>query len=242
MVFSKGLDFIKRLLSEAADESNGSISVTDESVIRRFVEDPDFPFLVSFPRTGSHWLRMLMELYFERPSLVRVFYFKEKSDYLFLHTHDMGLDVRRKNVIYLFRNPAPTVFSQMVYEKEDTDDAQRIRHWAGFYGRHLKKWLIDEKESERKTIVRYEDMSRNLEKEFMKITAHFSEAFDPDRLKAAMESATKAEVKKKTTHDDKVVNTGAGYAQMRDEFSKKYAGLIEEIVFGQCPGLKRFFV
>lgn len=241
-MFSVNLKFVKKLMREGAGENDGSLAVTDEAIIRRFVEDPEFPFLVSFPRTGSHWLRMLMELYFERPSLVRVFYFRERSDYLFLHTHDMGLDVHRKNVIYLFRNPAPTVFSQMVYEKEDTDDAQRIRHWAGFYGRHLKKWLIDEKGSERKTIVRYEDMTRNLEKEFMKITAHFSEVFDPLRLKAAMESVTKTEVKKKTSHDDKVVNTGAGYASMRDEFLKKHAGLIEETVFGQCPGLKRFFV
>ena len=36
-------------------------------------EDITFPFLVSFPRTGSHWLRMLMELYFDKPSLTRSF-------------------------------------------------------------------------------------------------------------------------------------------------------------------------
>ncbi len=241
-MFSVNLGFIKKLMREGGNEQDGSIAVIDESVIRRFVEDPEFPFLVSFPRTGSHWLRMLMELYFERPSLVRVFYFKEKSDYLFLHTHDMDLDVRRKNVIYLYRDPLPTIFSQMVYEKEDLGDSKRAGYWANFYGRHLRKWLIDDKESRRKTIIRYENMTNNLETEFSRITAHYSEAFDPERLKTIKAIVSKAEVKKKTLHDEKVVNTGENYASMRDEFSKRHSLLIEDAVFGQCPDLKRFFI
>ena len=60
---------------------NRSIFITDEAIISAFTRDPENTFLVSFPRTGSHWLRMLTELYFERPSLLRVFYYYNRRDY-----------------------------------------------------------------------------------------------------------------------------------------------------------------
>jgi hypothetical protein len=236
------IGFIKRLISEDKDGSHGSIAVTDEEVIRRYVEDPDFPFLVSFPRTGSHWLRMLMELYFGRPSLVRVFYFKDRTDYMFLHTHDMGLDVRRRNVIYLYRNPVPTIFSQMMYEKEDIDDTGAIERCAGSYGAHLRKWLIEENASERKAVIRYENMTADLEAEFSKIAGFFSEALDPQRLKRAKETVTKDEVKKKTTHDEKAVNIKGDYGSKRQTFALRHSGLVEEAVFKDAPELKAFFV
>ena len=101
---------------------DGSVSVDDPEVIKSFTDNPDFPYLVSFSRTGSHWLRMIMELYFEKPSLVRAFYFKDANDFTCYHTHDMDLELRRENVIYLYRNPVETVYSQLCYYKEDPDD------------------------------------------------------------------------------------------------------------------------
>src|SRR5690606_25937856 len=86
------------------------------SAIINFIADKEKPFLVSFPRTGSHWLRMILELYFERPLLTRTFYYFDKEDdYLLLHTHDMGLTLLRENIIYIHRNPVDTVYSQINY-------------------------------------------------------------------------------------------------------------------------------
>ena len=45
----------------------------NSKIVERHIADPEFPYLISFPRTGSHWLRMLMELYFDRPSLTLLF-------------------------------------------------------------------------------------------------------------------------------------------------------------------------
>ena len=67
----------------------------------------------------------------------------------------MDLDIYRKNVIYLYRDPIPTIYSQMMYEKEDMNDIKRIRHWTLLYGRHLQKWLIEEKVSRVKTDGRW---------------------------------------------------------------------------------------
>jgi len=241
-MFFKKLDFIKRLIAETTNnDTDGSIGIADKIVLNKYINDPDFPFIISFPRTGSHWLRMIMELYFERPSLVRVFYCKDKNDYLTLHTHDMELDVYKKNVIYLYRNPIPTVFSQMMYEKEDINDNKRVEYWTRFYGRHLTKWLIEEKISEKKTIIRYENMLKDIESEFSKITQHFGVPFDPIKLKKAAEHVSKHEVKKKTTHDKKVVNLESDYEHIREIFHKKYSDMIENLIFTMTQQLSVFF-
>ena len=73
--------------------------VFDPKVIDAFVSNPDNPFIISFPRTGSHWLRMLMELYFDKPMLTRKFFLLDREDYMAIHTHDDDLDVERSNVI-----------------------------------------------------------------------------------------------------------------------------------------------
>jgi hypothetical protein len=99
----------------APDQADGSVGMTDQSLIKRFTDNPDFRYLISFPRTGSHGLRMLMELYFEKPALVRAFYFKQSTEFTCYHSHDIDLESDRRNVLYLYRHPVATVFSQMEY-------------------------------------------------------------------------------------------------------------------------------
>jgi len=217
-----------------------SVAITNRNVIKKFVEDPNFSFLVSFPRTGSHWLRMVMELYFEKPSLVRVFYYNNSQNYLTIHTHDMELNIYRKNVIYLYRNPVPTIYSQMKYYKENIHDQQRISHWSILYGKHLSKWLIEESESEKKTILRYESLVKNIVAEFSKITLHFGISLNSDKLRQAAKQVSKEEVKKKTSHDSQVISTRASYESKRKEFAQKYSTLITDLVIAQNPTLKKY--
>ena len=123
--------------------SDASFKITDKKLVSSFTDDPEFPFLVSFPRTGSHWLRLLMELYFEKPALVRAFYYKDAMDFTCYHHHDENLELSgRKNVIYLYRNPVDTVYSQLCYYNQKIDDEARIQEWSNLYGRLLKKWLV----------------------------------------------------------------------------------------------------
>ncbi len=233
--------FINKLASKAISDPDISIGITEREVIKNFVEDLNFPFLVSFPRTGSHWLRMIMELYFEKPSLIRVFYYKDCKDYLTLHTHDMDLDVYRKNVIYLYREPVATIYSQMRYYNEDINDRRRISHWSICYGRHLSKWLIEETESEKKTILRYENLVKDIVLEFSKITEHFGLPLNSDKLKQISKQVSKQEVKKKTTHDDQVINSRALYEENRQNFIQKYSTLITDLVLAQNLTLENYF-
>lgn len=209
-------------------------------VIKSFTDNPDFPYLVSFSRTGSHWLRMIMELYFEKPSLVRAFYFKNAKDFTCYHTHDMDLELRRKNVIYLYRNPIDTVYSQLRYYKENLDDEERRQHWVELYARHLSKWLVNDDFTNEKTVLTYEGMKIDMEREFAKVCSHFGELFDEQKLAAVMREVSKTNLKKKTKHDRQVVNLTDGYRDGRKLFKGKYGEMILDQIFSIESKLSEF--
>lgn len=225
------------VLRRFVGRSEDSIPVTDRKVVDAFVAAPDNTFLVSFPRTGSHWLRMLMEVYFGRPSLVRVFYYPERRDYLTLHTHDLDLDLERTNVIYLYRDPVATIFSQLCYHDEPLDDCARINHWSDLYGRHLDKWLCRERFTRCKTVLTYEAMKQDLVGEFAKVTRHFGEELDEARLAKAASLVTKDEVRRKTRHDAQVVQARPDYDRAGLEFKKKQGALVWDVVTRGRPYL-----
>jgi hypothetical protein len=209
---------------------SNSIQVNDKNLIEKFICDPEFPYLISFPRTGSHWLRMIMELYFEKPSLVRIFYYKDARDFTCYHRHDVDLQIEHENIIYLYRNPVDTIYSQLKYHNENIDDIERIRYWSELYGRHLTKWLIDEKFTKKNTILTYEGMKKNLIEEFSKICNHFNQKIDKEKLGKAAETVSKEEVKKKTTHDQYVINRSTDYEKLRSEFAEEYGRKISESI------------
>lgn len=216
--------------------SDSSVKISDKKLISSFTDDPSFPFLVSFPRTGSHWLRMLMELYFEKPSLVRAFFYKDAVDFTCYHHHDEKLTLTgRDNVIYLYRNPVDTVYSQLRYYKQNIDDQQKVRDWSHLYGRHLEKWLINELCLDRKTVLTYEGLSADLHNEFSKLVAHFGETLDGDRLEYVARQVSKESLKKRTTHDEQVVNTSEIYARERDRFRS----VNTEIIYSEIYSVSR---
>ncbi len=231
----------KKQESVAESDQAGSVAITDESQIRRFTDNPDFPFLVSFPRTGSHWLRMLMELYFEKPSLVRAFFHRKPTDFSCYHWHDEDLALERRNVLYLYRHPVPTIFSQLNYYKEDINNAARIEHWAALYGQHLRKWLLVETFTARKTVVTYEGLKSDLSASFKQICDHFDVPFHEEKLVQACALVTKENLKEKTQHDQQVVNLTQSYAEQRQAFESRHRRLVLETVLAQDARLNRFF-
>jgi len=234
-------DILQGLISEQKEIVAESTAVMDNSIIDSFIRNKKNSFLVSFPRTGSHWLRMIMELYFQRPSLVRVFYYPEVTNYLTLHTHDMDLCVERENIIYLYRDPVDTIYSQMNYYKEDIDNKERIVYWADLYGRHLDKWLYIESFTKKKTIVNYEGMKNDIVTEFRKITDHYSEKLDSIRLVNAATRITKEEVKRKTGHDIQVVQLKEEYNELRNEFKLFHGQQVWDSVLNGRSYLDKYF-
>jgi hypothetical protein len=235
-----GINLLKKIISRVMN-ADGSASIDDPAVIKSFTDNPDFPYLVSFSRTGSHWLRMIMELYFEKPSLVRAFYFKDANDFTCYHTHDMDLELKRENVIYLYRNPVETVYSQLSYYKEDPDDPDRRQHWTNLYARHLAKWLVHDDFTRKKTVITYEGMKSDMQSEIKKICEHFGKIFDPIKLESVLAQVTKEELKKKTKHDQQVVDLSDTYRNEREVFKQKYEKPIMEDIYSIERGLEVLF-
>ena len=171
-------------------KKNTSTHITDPHILDAFNAKPTNPYLVSFPRTGSHWLRILCEHYFNRPTLTRVFFDHNNDDYLFLHTHDLDLNVQRHNIIYLYRNPIDTIYSQLRYHQTAFDDTQEIMRWSRRYGQHLEKWLHTERFTTHKTVLCYEHLRDNLATEFAKLTAHFGQILEAEKLATVAQQVT----------------------------------------------------
>jgi hypothetical protein len=196
---------------------------------KRWLKDPQNPCLISFPRTGSHWLRMIIELYFEQPLLVRTFYYPGRRDFLLLHDHDMDLQLASRNVLYLFREPVDTVFSQLSFYREPLDHPLRIAHWSMRYGLHLSHWLLGGRPMSRLTVLRYEQLKADLPGAFAAVCEHFGQTLDEARLAAAAAKVTRGEVKEKSqVYNDAVMTLGESYEQQRERFRAEQSGRVWE--------------
>lgn len=210
--------------------------LASQAAIQEFVKDAKNPFLISFPRTGSHWLRMIIELYFERPLLVRTFFYPGREDYLLLHDHDVKLTTRRQNVIYLYRDPLDTIFSQLMYDRKNIDNQSRIAHWADLYGRHLDKWLNSERFTTHKTVLSYENLQQDPFNEAKKLLHHFNVPLNQSKLQSAIERVSKKTVREHTKHDPQVMSRVANYEQLREDFRAKYKDFVSNRALGKAKG------
>ncbi len=200
--------------------------VSDPAIIEAFEANGDNPFIVSFPRTGSHWLRMLMELYFDKPMLTRKFFLLDREDYMAIHSHDDDLDVERTNVIYLWRDPVDTVFSQMTYHGEESNDHDAIEMWSEAYGKHLNKWLITERFTKKKLILNYAELIQDASAVLRRVSEYFGVSFDAAKAWDTVSRVTKDEVKRRTKYDDRVIKVGEGYARERVKFRMFFAVMV----------------
>lgn len=219
-----------------------AFNINDHSFIDSIIWKPDFPWFISFPRTGSHWVRMMMELYFEKPSLVEIYYYKEAKEFTCYHRHDIELTIGGcTNVLYLYRDPVDTVYSQLKYHKEDVNDKERIRYWTEIYGKHLAKWLYEEGFTTKKTVITYEGLKKDLFNEFKKICDHFDVPFDRKKLEVVAAQVNKGTLNKRTSHDEQVVNLSYDYDNARSVFRNQYAKDIMNTIQAVHPDIKKLF-
>lgn len=174
-------------------------------------------------------VRLVAELYFGRPLLPRTFYHPCREDYLLLHTHDKELDLEHPTVVYLYREPVDTVFSELRYRDGAPDDVGMVDEVAAEYGRHLRKWLLGESFTRSKTALSYEFVVRRPVKAIERLCDHFDRRLDPERAERAWSRVTRAEVDRRTRHDPRVVpGRRDEYRKQRDGFRRTFGGRIRE--------------
>lgn len=198
------------------------------------MEDPDRPWLVSFPRSGSHFLSLCLEVYTDGASPISNFLgLSGKSLNVFrLHagefpsTHDLELKLLFRNVIYLYRNPVDTLYSYLQYEGFPADE-KHVRMASDHWARHTRKWMFAEGKSRRKTMVCYERLMKDFPGEFAKVLRHLGLTEDRAKMEAARQGAGKQEIKKITrVKDPKVINDSEEYRLGRGDFVARFGPLI----------------
>lgn len=207
------------------------------SVHRKFLSDFNNPIFVSFPRTGRHWLAACIENYFKKLVLYDSYENKETdvSKFIILHTHDEELDssqgtrgeldIKRLNVLYLYRNSVDTVFSylqQFTYNY----NIDKVKEIANKYKNHLYKWCIAEEFTTKKTLISYDKLKNNFFKEFSKVILHFGDNIDKKKVEYLNKNITK----KITNCFPPKDMSFKMYEILRKEFFKNYANLVTDII------------
>jgi hypothetical protein len=200
--------------------------------------DPGLAWLVSYPRTGSHHLRLVLERCTGRPLLPHTFLEPDPAAKpLLLHHHDRAAEMphRPASVVYLFRAAPETVFSLLHYWMcpDPAGNDQGIVRYTLNYVRHLRKWLLEEDFTVRKTILRHEDLAAGgLEKAL----AHLGENIPRDRIAEALAFATKEEVAARTcdledsVYKNRVIAPEADYPARKAAFLRDKSDLILDTV------------
>lgn len=196
-----------------------------------FRDDPQSPWLISFPRTGSHWLRMMLEQYADRPVLPRSFFEHKNDDYLLNHSHDYEFALRPKKLIYLYRDPVPVVFSQIKFHEGNPEDAEQVTHWATLYRLHLRHWLT--RPHDDRTIVKYEDLQNALVPTLSKVLSSLNLTPIEHQIRVVAATTNKTTVTSRTRHDPRVMNTEVNYEVARRRFTTNFADMIHDLVIEQ---------
>ncbi len=190
----------------------------------------EYPLFISYPRTGSHWINAVMELYFNRPRLREsydkpTFLTKHDNNYMWFHDHDCyGVLPNTGNELVLYRNPVDTIYSNMVYYGDEINDETVFLRIS-----HYKKWIAKWITHTSNTLVKYDNFIKDPVCEFSKISQHFNIAVNKNKIlnifsyvtKERMESVSNDAINKNMLTDT--------YKNTRNQFKEKYSNIIGKI-------------
>ena len=208
----------------------------------------ELPRLVSFPRTGSHWFRYVMEVAVKMPAMVSSYYYPNPDKCWGIHIHDRWLDntdvpptYNLQNVIYLYRDPKDTIYSQLRYDKtiQESWNGERsesldkeVNAIINQYTAHLLRWRFNNSDIKNYLEIRYEDMMKDPFSVFKNVFKFLSLECDDELLRRAIADATKDRIDSLITDRHAMDPLSAYNEQKHKEFKKsffeKYGSLIEE--------------
>lgn len=195
------------------------------------------PYYVGFSRSGSHWLRLVLEDYMDGKSPLSNFIgCKDDINILrnrlndFKGTHDLNLDFQNESVIYLYRNPVDCIFSNLKYDGTNLDNKEAVDFYLNIWIKHIQKWIFDEKFTKHKVILCYENLKKDFVSEFSKLLNFLNLQINENKIDHLKDKYSKNKIKE-IVHDKKVINTESDYENQRLIFIEKFSNYI----ISQCP-------
>jgi len=191
---------------------------------KNIMNDLSFPRLVSYPRTGSHWLRILVEKYTGIPSVLQSFFDPYPQKVWGFHIHDReigkfepseGPTTNLKKVIYLYRDPVDTIYSQMKYHKDlpfswdgKSSDfiSKKVEDYIEEYFNHMNRWLKNNQDIELLLIIKYEDIQKNSSTTCKKVIDFLNFEWDEEKFENVYKECDKFLTKRVTPHDHSALN------------------------------------
>lgn len=190
------------------------------------------PTFVSWPRSGSHWINCVAELYFNRPRLrfgSTTFLPRSRQDFMWIHDHDLDTSLPMTRTLYLYRNPVHVIYSQAHLITEKSGFSNGLLHHQKGSVEHVKvnpvfidevckglKRHFNKYFNEKHVLIKYENFVADFDKEFEKVVRFFGKMpVDQTRLDEAKSQVTKESLAK--ISPDK---TWMGYHLLTDEYKQ----------------------
>ncbi len=210
----------------------------------------NYPIFISYPRSGSHWINAMMEVYFNRPRIRHgdeIYIDKSRDDWMWVHDDDLDLKVmnniiyKNKNnfgkTLFLYRNPIDVIYSYIRMQlSDDRKTKNRLTKKMLFSDenvkRHFLKWIAHHKEYTKNskdkqfTFIKYENFLEKTKraKEFEKIANHFSYPFNKDKIECIFEEFGKGKIARYRDTSEKK------YKMEREEFTRKWQPYINNLL------------
>ena len=211
------------------------------SKIEQRYTDNTLPRLVSFPRTGSHWLRIMLEDYLEMPCGPRAFQYPDAEPWG-IHIHDrfVGQGAHQEGpvnslekVIYLHRDPIETIFSQLKYDGKVDFIEQDVDELMNEYILHLNRWRWNNKDVNELLDITYESMKNNTLGILKEVIWFLGYEINEDRICLAISNSSKSRTKSFTSHDHAALSVQSlespeEYSAQRKIFADKFGKKINQ--------------
>lgn len=129
--------------------------------------------------------------------------------------------------------------------EQGTVDQDTVRYTRD-YMKHLRKWLVTEKFTQNKTIVRYEELALP-GKGMSKAVGHFGLEYDADKMATIIQFITKNEVQRRTQNIDRsalfanrVIAPEADYEIRKAKFRAERSQLVWDTI-KEDPAIAAWF-
>lgn len=203
------------------------------------------PWILSFPRSGSHWVNCALERYTQRRRLFHIWQGHYNmnpisildeaipfDNYMWVQSHFSKAPV--PNAIYIIRDPVDVMFSFGQAQKRlDTDvmATNFLSRTMDNYKTVINKWCLGPEKVG--TILRYENFIDSPAIEFKKLTDFFGLPWDEAKAIASLDDTTKGKLAENAKNMKNFFHVGLEsdeYNTKRSAFRKRFGQFVYDTV------------